>query len=47
MADQGRDVYAQPLVQRIKILGNGFPGPFNPGLDRLERDCLHVREDSG
>ena len=47
MADEGSDVNAQPLIQSIKILGNRFPGPVDSGLDRFQRNRLHVGQDSG
>ena len=46
VADEGSDVYTQPLVQSIEILGNRFPGPGDPGLDRFQRNRLHVGQDA-
>ncbi len=38
VADQRSDIQAEPLVQRIEILRDGFPGPFDSGLDGFQRD---------
>ena len=47
VADQRRDVHAQPMVEGVEVFGNRLPAPRHAGPNRLERDRLDVREHAG
>ena len=46
MTDQRSNVHTEPLIHCIEVLGDGFPGPFDSGLNGFERNRFDMGQDS-
>jgi hypothetical protein len=45
MTDQGADIDAAPLGQRIQVIGDRFPRDIDARLQHAERDLFGVRKE--